>query len=174
MLLFTSPRWLAGFECKFEPIKDTAYFALTGELWFVFCDDSAQNRPRYNGTALYVLVVLTHRWVLSLLQTRIWLHIPMATWFIPSLPVTTRERSLSTPQPGKSQCLQTSIMRRHKVIHWVYRFVKTHWGRDIMAAIFQTTFSNGFSWMKMFEFRLKFHWSLFLRVQLRISQHWFK
>ena len=30
-----------------------------------------------------------------------------------------------------------------------------------MAAIFQTTSSNGFSWMKMFEFRLTFHWSLF-------------
>ena len=37
----------------------------------------------------------------------------------------------------------------------------THWGRDKMAAIFQTTFSNGFSWMKMYEFRLTFHWSLF-------------
>ena len=31
-----------------------------------------------------------------------------------------------------------------------------------MAAIFQTTFSNAFSWMKMYEFRLKFHWSLFI------------
>ena len=38
------------------------------------------------------------------------------------------------------------------------------WGRDKMAAIFQTTFSNGFSWIKMYEFRLKFHWILFLRV----------
>ena len=39
-----------------------------------------------------------------------------------------------------------------------------------MDAISQTTFSNAFSWMKMFEYRLKFHWSLFLRVQLTISQ----
>ena len=29
-----------------------------------------------------------------------------------------------------------------------------------MAAIFQT-FSNAFSWMKMYEFWLRFHWSLF-------------
>ena len=43
-----------------------------------------------------------------------------------------------------------------------------------MAAIFQTTFWNGFSWMKMFEYRLKFHWNLFLRVQLTIFQHWFR
>ena len=28
--------------------------------------------------------------------------------------------------------------------------------------------------MKMFEYRLKFHWSLFLRVQLTIFQHWFR
>ena len=46
-----------------------------------------------------------------------------------------------------------------------------HWGRDKMADIFQATFSNAFSWMKMFEFRLKFHWSLFPRVQLTICQH---
>ena len=33
----------------------------------------------------------------------------------------------------------------------------THWGRDKMAAICQATFSNTFSWMKMHEFRLRFH-----------------
>ena len=43
-----------------------------------------------------------------------------------------------------------------------------------MAAIFQTTFSNAFSSMKMCEFLLKFHWSLFLGVQLTIFQHWFR
>ena len=42
-----------------------------------------------------------------------------------------------------------------------------------MDAISQTTFSNAFSWMKMFEFQLKFHWSLFPRVQLTIFQQWF-
>ena len=52
--------------------------------------------------------------------------------------------------------------------------VLTHWGRDNMAAISQTTLSNAFSWMKMFKFRLKFHWSLFLRVQFTIFQHWFR
>ena len=34
-----------------------------------------------------------------------------------------------------------------------------------MEAILQTTFSNAFSWMETFEFRLTFHWSLFLRVK---------
>ena len=50
----------------------------------------------------------------------------------------------------------------------------THWGLDKMDAISQTTLSNAFLWMKMFEFWLKFHLSLFLRVQLTIFQHWFR
>ena len=50
----------------------------------------------------------------------------------------------------------------------------THWGPDKMAAISQTTISNAFSWMKMLEIWYKFHWSLFLRVQLTIFQHWFR
>ena len=43
-----------------------------------------------------------------------------------------------------------------------------------VAVIFQTTFSNAFSSMKMYEFWLKFHWSLFLEVQLTIFLHWFR
>ena len=43
-----------------------------------------------------------------------------------------------------------------------------------MDAISLTTFSSAFSWIKMFEFRLTFHWSLFLRVQLTIFRHWFR
>ena len=43
-----------------------------------------------------------------------------------------------------------------------------------MAAVSQTTHSDAFSWMKMLEFRLRFHWSLFQRAQLTIFQHWFR
>ena len=51
----------------------------------------------------------------------------------------------------------------------------THWGRDKMDAISQLTFSSTFSWMKMFELRLRIHRKLFLRVQLAIIfQHRFK
>ena len=49
-----------------------------------------------------------------------------------------------------------------------------HWDQDKMAANFLTTFSNTFSWMKIYEFRLGFHWSLFPRAQLTIFQHWFR
>ena len=64
------------------------------------------------------------------------------------------------------------LMKSHTITQHLQ--VLTHWGRDKMAAIFQTTFSNGFSWMKMYEFRLTFHWSLFLEVKLTIFQHWFR
>ena len=62
-----------------------------------------------------------------------------------------------------------NISRRNKAAY----NMSTHWGRDKMAAIFQT-FTNAFLWRKMFELRLRFHWSLFLRVQLTIVQHWFR
>ena len=69
-------------------------------------------------------------------------------------------------------CRTVSIYIRYSVVFIIYAFVSlflsgfllTHWGRDKMAAIFQTIYSNAFSWMKSFEFWLKFHWSLFLRV----------
>ena len=54
------------------------------------------------------------------------------------------------------------------------RSLLTHWDRDKMDAISQTTFSNAFSWMKIYKFRLRFHWSLFPGVQLKIFQHWFR
>ena len=50
----------------------------------------------------------------------------------------------------------------------------THWGRGKMAAISQTTLSIAFSLMKMLQFRINFRWSLFLRVQWTIFQHWFR
>ena len=43
-----------------------------------------------------------------------------------------------------------------------------------MTAIYQMTFSNAFSWLKMYRFWLKFHWRLLLRVHLTIFQHWFR
>ena len=50
----------------------------------------------------------------------------------------------------------------------------THWSWDKMATIFQITFSNAFSWMIMYKFWLRFHWSLFPMVQLTIFHHWFR
>ena len=50
----------------------------------------------------------------------------------------------------------------------------THRGRVKMATMLQTTFSNAYSWMKSCDFLLQFLWSLFLRVQLAISQDCFR
>ena len=50
----------------------------------------------------------------------------------------------------------------------------SHWGRDRMDAISQTTFSSAFYWMKMLEFQIEFYWRLFLVAQLTIFQHWFR
>ena len=56
----------------------------------------------------------------------------------------------------------------HGMHHAAYLHTKlTHWGPDKMAVIFQTTFSSAFSWLKMYEFRLRL-------VQLTIFQHWFR
>ena len=45
---------------------------------------------------------------------------------------------------------------------------------DKMAAIPQKIFLDAFSWMKMYEFCLRFHSSLFLRFKLTIFEHWFR
>ena len=50
----------------------------------------------------------------------------------------------------------------------------TPWSRDEIDPISQTTFLNAFSWIKINELCLEFHWSLFLRFELTIFQHWFK
>ena len=48
----------------------------------------------------------------------------------------------------------------------LFSLLLTHWGLNKLAAIFQTTFSNAFSWMKMYEFRLRFHWGMFPRASM--------
>ena len=76
---------------------------------------------------------------------------------------------------GRQAIIWTTDGRLYWRIYALLTFVAlTHWGREKIAAIFQTTFSNAFSWMKMFKFRLRFLWSLFPRVQLTIFQHWFR
>ena len=56
----------------------------------------------------------------------------------------------------------------------IYEFVLfTYWGLNKMVNILETTFSNVFSWMKIIAFWFKFHWSLFIRVQLT-NDHCFR
>ena len=54
------------------------------------------------------------------------------------------------------------------------RFLSPNSKCDIsdVAVFSQTIYSDAFLWIKSFIFWLKCHWSLFLRVQLTIIQHW--
>ena len=113
-------------------------------------------------------------------------------WYCPPMPLPTTIRYKQYVNIALPYCyihlricsiviLPSHITTYYIEVYAVYQYCPpillhtlTHWGRDKMAAISQTTLSNSFSWMKMLEFRLKFHWSLFPRVQLTIFQHWFR
>ena len=43
-------------KSDFKLTTDTPYLALPGEPWGVHCEKLGENRPRYNGTALYLAV----------------------------------------------------------------------------------------------------------------------
>ena len=49
-----------------------------------------------------------------------------------------------------------SFIQEWSKTSWHHHLPLIHWGRDTMDAFWQTTFSNAFSWMKIYEFRLKF------------------
>ena len=75
----------------------------------------------------------------------------------------------NNPEAGDFRCY-----RAHYDVIVMSPITLTHLPLDKMAAISQMIFSDAFSWMKSFVFWLKFHRSVFLRVQLTLSQHWFK
>ena len=73
-------------------------------------------------------------------------------------------------------CMSASQVRSHYTKQWwptqlAYEYFHrqislTHLSLDKMTVISQTTFSDTFSWMNIFVFCSKFHWSLFLKFQL--------
>ena len=89
--------------------------------------------------------------------------------------ITQANADLSSTGPSKLIFFENTFENVCKITSAIYLGLNglTHWGRDKMDVI-SLTFSSAFPWMKRFEFRLKFHWSLFLRVQLTIFQHWFR
>ena len=70
------------------------------------------------------------------------------------------------------ETLSRSLWRHRNAIPVKQSF--THWDRNKMDAISQMTHTTAFSWMKTYEFRLRFHWSLLLRFESTILQHWFR
>ena len=71
-------------------------------------------------------------------------------------------------------------MVSHVHLHYTQNYLMfgidhlTHHTLHKMSTFSWTIFSDAFSWMKSVVFWLKFHWNLFLRVQLTITQHWFR
>ena len=65
------------------------------------------------------------------------------------------------------------IVNWHAYTFILHIHVKYEYRIPFMIWKLQTTFSNVSS-MKVLEFRLQFHWSLFPRVLLIVSQHWFR
>ena len=59
-----------------------------------------------------------------------------------------------------------TVQLHPRIFGWCHSL--TYWGRDKTATFSQTSFSNVFSWMKMYEFPLRFHWSFFLSVELTV------
>ena len=45
---------VAEYTLEFVFTTDVQYFALTGELWDIYCDEFWEKWPRYSGTALYI------------------------------------------------------------------------------------------------------------------------
>ena len=84
------------------------------------------------------------------------------TWLVVILPCQGPRGFLSSTN------LIYSFFRRHTTL-WL-----THVPLAKMVVISQTIFSYAFSWMKSFAYWWKFHWSLFLKVELTIAQHWFR
>ena len=72
----------------------------------------------------------------------------------------------------KRFCIMTwvpALTRRYGLrVLCMHKLELTHWGREIMTAIFQTTFWNAHSWMKVYEIRFRFHWNLLLTFEFKI------
>ena len=77
----------------------------------------------------------------------------------------------STLRPSADTLLAITKL---EAIFFGFAFMLTHLSLGKMAAISQTILSAALSWMKNFAFWSKFHWNLFLRVQLTIFHHWLR
>ena len=98
------------------------------------------------------------------LNFRHWLHRKLSLWRIPHTDKTGPISWITTQRI----CLVTTVKQSTHILakgrqpfDWLLwtgssshsQNVLTHWGRDKMDAISQTTFSSAFSWMRMSEFR---------------------
>ena len=137
--------------------------------WPSFTGSSCLNtlRPRQNGPhfADYIFKCI-------ILNENVWISIKISLKFAPKGPINNIP-SLATSQ-ATSHYLNQWWLDCWRIYASLGLNELTHWGWDEMDNISQMTFSNVFSSVKMFELWWKFHWSLFLRVQSSVFQHWFR
>ena len=102
-----------------------------------------------------------------------WIWINTSCEFIMNDCITTTKQSTTKPcayflgyTVGNRDMMMSSNKNIFRVIgHECEEFTGHHFPDDTFKRI---------SWMKMQEFCLRFHWSLFLRFELTIFQHWFR
>ena len=90
-----------------------------------------------------------------------WVNLPPVSWLSPMVKQQPWNMKLNTSASPRSLSLMEVCMKRFRVL-----IELTHGSRDKMAAISQTTFSNAFSWIKMFQFWIKFRWSCSIHLTI--------
>ena len=133
-------------------------------------------RPHWINSLWSIDVKKWYRFRSTLAKLMAWCHQPCTNIDLPLVKFSGIEMRAISQWIHKTEfCMLSLKTKLLKVLPHLPRDNElTHWGRDNMAAIFQTAFSNAFSWMKMYKFWWRFHWSLFPGFQLTIFQHWFR
>ena len=166
--------WIVGDQCIISDKTcwaDNGYYVVKKHRmtwpWFGHISksvDKAINHQWYLCICVWLYLVMNRRMILiyfwsfffscwfvvCALSDDVWLNKPLWTW---------------------TWTWRDAIIVNHQKLLFHSTLLNTLRPRQ-MDAISQMTFSNAFSWMKMFELRWKFHWNLFARVQLTIFQHW--
>ena len=67
---------------------------------------------------------------------------------------------------SKNYLIAPMLVKQH-LGTWSNLNTLTHERPDKIASIFQTIFSDAFSWITVYDFQFECHWTLFLKVQLQ-------
>ena len=125
-------------------------------------------RPRQNGRRFADDVFKC-----IFLNENVWILLKISLKFVPKGPIKnipSLVQVMAWRRPGDkplSEPMMVSLLTHICV-------ARPHLPLGKMAAFPQTIYSTAFSRMRSVVLWLKFHWSLFIRVQLTITQHWFR
>ena len=129
-------------------------------------------RPRQNGRHFPDDIL---KWIF--LNENVWISINISLKFVPRGPINNIPvlvQVMAWRRPGDKPLSEPMIARFPTHICVTLPQWANSFPLDKSSTISQAVFSDAFSWMVGFEFWLKFHCSLFLSVQLTVTQHWFR